>query len=107
MKVNIPLELSEHDLRRVRAGIGRSGTATRKETRIWVDRVVRDALAKLPEPQLRRARPSPSPSPSVDPTPDSRCVHCGRTKQEHLPMGGCPQGLKYRRSTRFALAVPA
>ena len=103
MKVNIGFELSEAELRRLRAGIGRSGMATRKEVRIFVDRVVRSAVASLPEPKPKRAScpPPPKPKPS---TASTLCAHCDKPQSEHSAMGTCPLSLTYGRHTRFKAA---
>ncbi len=101
MKVNIPLELSETDLRKVRAGINRSGLATRKEIRIFVDRVVRKAITDLPEPKVRRKLERAATVVQSNPEPDDACANCDRPFKEHMAMGGCQLSKTYRRMTRF------
>lgn len=103
MKVNIALDLTEHELRKVRAGIDRSGLATRKEVRIFADRAIRDALSRLPDPKPGRRKPStsPSPSPTVEDAPDTPCTHCTQPKSAHSLYGTCPLSKSYGKGTKF------
>lgn len=56
MKVRYAVNFEEHDLRTIRAAIGRGGKATRKECAIFIDRAVRDAVKRAPEPKPARAK---------------------------------------------------
>jgi molybdenum cofactor biosynthesis enzyme MoaA len=114
MRVPIRLELTEDQLRRVRAAYGRGGVATRNEVRTWLDRVVQTALRAAPEPKRRRVA-SPAPerqtAPSGPPaapqrvspvTDETRCRHCRRQRDSHgkmmlscLPGFGAPLGSRF------------
>jgi len=56
VRVNLSLELTDHDRRTVRATIGRGGVATRKEIRIFAERAIRGAIAAAPEPKRSRRK---------------------------------------------------
>ena len=56
MKVRLAFEFDEDRLRTIRALLGRGGRATRKECVYFVERTVRDTLAKAPPPRAKRRR---------------------------------------------------
>lgn len=101
MIVTTRLDFDEALRRKVRAAHGRGGMATRSEIRTWLDGVTRAALARLPEPKVRRAKPVAS----VDrpdalaraSTPETRCRFCGSIKDEHGKMMlSCPAPFRTR-----------
>jgi len=62
MRVIVRFELSEAQLRTIRASYGRGGVATRKEASLFVNRAVDGALDRAPEPKPKRtARVAPKP----------------------------------------------
>lgn len=64
MKVISKHNFDEATLRTIRAAHGRGGVASRKECLTFIDRAVRDALAKAPDPRPTRKRaPKPAPEP--------------------------------------------
>lgn len=108
MKTNIAFDFSELDRRTVRAALKRGGMASRKELRIFVDRAVRDALAKAPEPKPKRQKKA---APVVDAKREAvealpegtRCKNCNRLKDDHgrmsltcLPSPGVAKGLRFQ-----------
>lgn len=100
MTINLKLVLNEEQLRRVRATLGRGGKATRAECRVWLNRVLSEGLAGLPEPKVRRKPAPPEPKTSTaalrrkaaEDAPDfALCERCGHRKEEHGRMGfACP-----------------
>jgi hypothetical protein len=110
MKVNISLELDDERLRRIRAALGRGGTATRSEVRVWVDRLVQGGLRAAPEPKRRRVaapkpEPTPEPEPDVEVTDETPCRHCQRQRQSHgKMMGTCLPGFGAAPGSRFSPA---
>jgi molybdenum cofactor biosynthesis enzyme MoaA len=114
MKVPVKLDLTEDQLRRIRAAYGRGGVATRAEVRTWLDRVVQTALKAAPEPKRRRAVPPPERKTlaaaaivgdrweAVPVTDETVCRHCKRQRQSHgkmlltcLPGFGAPVGSRF------------
>lgn len=69
MKVRTGFNFSDSDLRAVRASIGRGGRATRRECLTFIDRVVREAIERTPEPRPRRQRASKPLNTHVDGCP--------------------------------------
>ena len=69
MKVWTAFSLSETELRTIRAAVGRGGRATRKECVVFIDRAVRDALRRAPDP--KPARRKRLPAPPAAPVPDA------------------------------------
>lgn len=68
MKVRVAFSFDEVQLRTIRASIQRGGKATRKECVTFIDRAVRDALDKAPEPKrkpVKREKGDPSARPVV------------------------------------------
>ena len=111
MKVNIAIELSEDQLRRVRAGAyKRGGRATRSEVRMWVTLLVGRALQAGPDPITRRkatpkSEPRPEPEPDVEVTDETPCRHCQRQRQSHgKMMGTCLPGFGAAPGSRFSPA---
>lgn len=112
MKTNIAFDFSELDRRTVRAALKRGGMATRKELRIFVDRAIRDALAKAPEPKPKRQKKA---APVVDQKrhaldtwpDDTRCTNCNRVKADHGRMSqSCLPSPGLRKGTRFKFNLP-
>lgn len=56
MVIRWMVNLSEDELRTIRAAVGRGGKATRNECRIFIDRAVRKALHDAPEPKPKRMK---------------------------------------------------
>jgi len=93
MKVNHKFEFAERDRQLIRAALGRRGLSSRTETRIFIERAVREALDRAPEPKVRR------PKVAVEATvrqglavlqalPDEAvCGKCKRMKSDHGRMG--------------------
>lgn len=68
MKVRVVFELDDVALRTVRASYKRGGKATRKESVLFINRAVAEALKAAPEPApARRPRPKPEPPAPVVP----------------------------------------
>lgn len=66
MKVVSRFSLDETALRTIRAAHGRGGVASRRECVTFIDRAVREALDKAPEPRPARKRVvKPAPVPPV------------------------------------------
>ena len=110
MKVVHKFELAETDRQRIRAALGRRGLSSRMETRVFIERAVREALSRTPEPKVRRPRTSPVTQTPVrqrlevlqalpDETP---CAKCTRPKVDHgmmslscLPTAGRARGERF------------
>lgn len=56
MRVILKLDLTDDQLRSIRAGDGRGGRATRKEAATFAEGWVRAGLSKLPPPKRRRPK---------------------------------------------------
>lgn len=93
MKVHFARDFSDDDLRRLRRGaFGRSGTATRKEVRIWIEQIIDTALNQYDDVPAKR-KPEPAP-PMTDERrdaiaaaiapPDAGCGRCGQPFAEHF-----------------------
>lgn len=68
MKVRAAWDFTEHQLRTIRASYRRGGKATRKETVLFINRAVAEALQKAPDPAPARRR-QPKPEPKAAPAP--------------------------------------
>lgn len=77
MKVRFAFNFNETELRSIRASIGRSGVATRKECHIFVDRALRTALDKAPQPKASRVT-------REKPMPDTRTVESDGEEHDRL-----------------------
>jgi hypothetical protein len=66
MKVRVVCELTDVALRTVRASYKRGGKATRRESVLFINRAVAEALKAAPEPKPAR-RPRPKPEPPAPP----------------------------------------
>lgn len=73
MTVVVRFELSEAQLRTVRAAYGRGGVATRKESSLFINRAVAEALDKAPEPKVKRVARRVE----VKPPPVAATCSCG------------------------------
>lgn len=71
MKVRVVFELDDVALRTVRAAYNRRGKATRKESVLFINRAVAEALKAAPDPApVRKRRPKPAPAAPVAPLPE-------------------------------------
>lgn len=101
--VNVKIGLTEHERRRIRTGyLGRSGLATRKEIRQWVNAIIRAGIDGLPEPKTRKPVAAVAETTRVGPhalaqaAPDEAvCARCRRPKSDHGRMAfACPAGFR-------------
>lgn len=67
MKVRTGFNFDDGQLRTIRAAVGRGGVATRRECVTFIDRAVRDALAKAPDPRPARKRAPKAEPPAPEP----------------------------------------
>ena len=87
MKVNWSYDFGEDDLRKVRAEVGRSGSATRKEMRGWISKVVYATLTTM-NPAKPKRRQAGDKAPVIKPIKKAtgwKCPTCKQWRDE--PMG--------------------
>lgn len=89
MKVIVPFELTETQLRQIRADFGRGGAATRKEAKQWMNTLVFGHLFKMPAPKVRQRTAPKVEQPRLE-ADDTVCSTCAHPKSEH---GGFTAGL--------------
>lgn len=95
MKVNQKFEFSDSDRQSIRALLGRKGKSSRIETRVFIERAIRDAIGLAPEVTQRRPRVTPeTQTPGrqrlevLQALPDETpCAKCARPKVDHGRMG--------------------
>lgn len=108
MKVNMSIDVTDEQRRRIRAHFGRGGACTRSEFRTWLYHLM--ANANLPQPKVRACNTSRrkdlerETEKALTPIhPATLCAHCGETRADHLGMLGrlCPASKKARPGSVF------
>jgi hypothetical protein len=121
MRVNVAIEVSDDERRRLRAAINRGGMASRMEVRVLAERLVREQIQNAPAPKVRR-KPVERPldggltaSQVVDAIDGARdrtaasdavCVTCGKIKAEHMGQRlHCPLSKSVKPGSRFEVSA--
>jgi hypothetical protein len=105
VRVNIAVELDDTMRGKLRAGMNRGGLATRKDVRVFVNRLVGDAFDKLPEPRRRRVRPPVEAKPVLPVRDTGPCAHCANPLSEHIgALRACPLSKAVKPGSKFTAA---
>jgi hypothetical protein len=111
MKVVYTLNVTEDDRRKVRAGLGKGGLATRNEVRYWLNRLVQSELERLPSPRVRTRQRAASAAatprhPDILRDSDAPCVNCKRPLGDHIGLAlTCPLSKSVKPGSKFKQAA--
>lgn len=105
MIVSNKFDLDDRALRQIaQDGLGRrSGKASRKMVRVWLNALVASTLGTMHEPKVRRrVKPTADMPLEIAAAMGVPCVHCRRLFSEHGVQGrACPVSRMYSKPTKF------